>query len=133
MATKPTGWTGWIYFAGTYMVLVGFFQAIYGLTALFNDSLIVTAPQNVWLVDITTWGWAHLIFGVLLVFGGWAVMYGRMWARVLAVILAGLSAIMNFAFIPIYPFWSILVIVLDMVIIYAVTAHGSEVKDNINY
>lgn len=129
MANKTTGWVGWIAFASTFMVLAGFFQIIFGLTALFQDDVIITAPSNVWLVDLTTWGWAHMLFGILLLFGGMALIAGSMWARILAVFLAGLSAIVNFAFIPVYPLWSIMLIIFDALIIYAVIAHGSEVKE----
>lgn len=127
---ETTGWVGWIAFASTLMILGGFFQAIYGLTALFRDDVIVSGVNNVWLVNLTTWGWTHLILGVLLVLTGFGLMSGGMASRTLAVILVGLSALANFLFIPIYPVWSIIVLVVDALVIYAIIAHGREVRND---
>jgi hypothetical protein len=123
-----SGWAGWIYFASFMMIFVGVMHAIAGLAALFNDQILVSGTNSVWLVDVTTWGWAHLLLGLLVAFAGGAVMSGRVWGRTIGVILAGLSAIANFAFIPVYPFWAITVLVIDVVIIFALTAHGNEVR-----
>lgn len=125
---QQTGWVGWIAFASTIMILGGFFDMIFGLATLFQRNIIISSPNNVWLVDLTTWGWTMFFFGVLLILGGLSLMTGSMWARIFVVILASLSAIANFAFIPVYPIWSIMVVVIDVLIIYAVTAHGSEIK-----
>lgn len=125
---QQTGWVGWIAFAATFMVLAGFFQAIFGLTALFNNQIIVSGASNVWLVNLTTWGWAHLILGVLLIITGFGIMSGGTAARTFAVILVGLSAIANFLFIPVYPVWSIIVLVVDAMVIYAIIAHGAELR-----
>jgi hypothetical protein len=126
---QPTGWVGWIAFASAMMIIVGFFQMIYGFSALFNSTLIISGPEHIWLVDLTTWGWIHILFGVLLLAGGLSLGAGQLWAQIFAVILAGLSAIANFAFIPTYPIWSILVITMDVLIIFAITAHGGEIRE----
>ena len=126
---NTTGWVGWIAFASVFMILIGFFQAIFGLTALFNSSVLVVAPASIWLVDITTWGWIHLLLGVLILAAGLSLMNCSTWARVTAVILISLSAIANFLSITVYPLWSLVIITVDIFVIYAITAHGVEMKE----
>ena len=110
-------------------VLVGSFQVINGLVALFNSGYYVAPEQDLVVsVDFTAWGWTHMLLGALAIAAGFALMAGRMWARVMAIALALVSAIVNMAFIAAYPIWSLTVIAVDVLVIYAVTAHGSEVK-----
>jgi len=124
---ESTGWFGWILFGSMMMIMVGAFQAIVGLTALFQDDyFLVTTGGLVVDVDYTAWGWVHLGLGALAVAAGVGLMSGRAWARVAAIALCMLSAIVNLAFIPAYPVWSIIVIALDVIVIYAVAAHGKE-------
>ena len=124
-----SGWVGWVYFAGFMMVLVGVLQVIAGLVALFKDTVYVVAEENLWLLDYTSWGWGHLLFGVFMLAAGAAVMSGKMWGRVVGIIFAGLSLIANFGFIPVYPFWSILMVVIDILVLYALIVHGGEAQD----
>jgi hypothetical protein len=129
MATKQiTGWVGWVYFAGFMMMLVGIFQAIAGFVALFKDQVYLVAPNNLLVLDYTGWGWVHLIFGLVLFFTSFSLMAGQGWGRFVGALLAGLSAIANFAFIEAYPIWSILIIVIDVLIIYALLVHGDEAR-----
>jgi hypothetical protein len=116
-------------FGGAMMVLLGAFHAIAGLTALL-DSGYYTAPSTglVANVSYTTWGWLHLLAGVVAIAAGIGLFSGQMWARVLGVLIAGLSAMLNFLFIPAYPIWSLLMVTFDIVVIWAVTAHGAEMK-----
>jgi hypothetical protein len=126
---EVTGWVGWIIFAGTMLVLVGTFHVIQGLVALFDDGYYLVGKNGLTVnVDYTGWGWTHLIGGIIIIAAGLGLFAGRMWARVVGVVLAGLSAILNFAFIAAYPFWSLTVIALDIFVIYALTAHGREMK-----
>jgi hypothetical protein len=128
---EPTGWTGWVAFASTMMVLLGTFQAIEGLVAIFDDGYYrVIASALVVSVDYTAWGWAHLLLGVLIVISGVGVMAGNLAARIVGVLLAGLSAIANLVFIEAYPLWSIIVITVDILVIYALTVHGRELKNS---
>jgi hypothetical protein len=76
--------------------------------------------------DVTTWGWIHLLVGLLVLFAGIAVMSGQTWARAIGIILAGLSALANFVFIPYYPFWSLLIIALDVFVIWALAVYHPE-------
>jgi hypothetical protein len=111
------------------MVLLGTFQAVEGLVAIFDDGYYrVTQGGLVVSVDYTAWGWAHLLLGLLIVLAGIGVMAGNVAARTVAVILAGLSAIANLLFIEAYPLWSIIVITVDVLVIYALTVHGREMK-----
>jgi hypothetical protein len=124
-----TGWVGWILFAGIIMVTVGFVNIIEGVVALFKDEYYLVRPNGLVIgLDFTAWGWALLLFGLLLVFAGYGVFVGKTWARVTGVILAVVNAVVNLAFVPAYPIWAIIVITLDVLIIYALTVHGSELK-----
>jgi hypothetical protein len=111
-------------FAGILMVTVGGFQALQGLVALFQDEFYVTTPEYILQLDTTTWGWVHLLVGLLVLAAGLAVLAGQVWGRTIGVILAVLSAFANFAFIPYYPFWSLAIIALDVFVIWALAAHG---------
>jgi hypothetical protein len=127
----PTGWTGWIVFASFMMFLLGAFQAVQGLVALFDDGFYVTSGNLVVEVNYNVWGTVHLLFGVLLLLTGAGVLTGNLAARTIGVILAGLSALANLLFIEAYPFWSIIIITVDVLVIYALTVHGRELKDSV--
>ena len=120
---------GFILFAAIMMIMVGVFQAIQGLVGIFENEFYVPTRNYLFQFDATTWGWTHLLLGLLVAFAGWGLLSGRTWARVVALTLAVLSAIANFAFIPYYPFWSLLIITLDIFVIWAVAAHGGELRD----
>jgi multisubunit Na+/H+ antiporter MnhG subunit len=130
-ASEPaevSGWAvGFTVFAATMMILAGAFQAFAGLVGIFKDTFYRVTPNYLISTDVTTWGWIHLILGVIVLLAGFAVLGGRTWGRVLGVTLAVLSAISNFLFIPYYPLWSLLVIALDVFVIWALTAHGRDV------
>jgi hypothetical protein len=127
----PTGWTGWVVFASFMMILVGSFQAIQGLVALFDDGFYLVKSNGL-VVDVNynVWGTVHLVLGVLLLLSGAGVLTGNLAARIVGVILAGLSALANMAFIGAYPFWSLLIITVDVLVIYALTVHGRELRDS---
>ena len=123
---RVSGWAvGGITFAASMLILIGVFQAIDGLVAIFNDDFFVRVQSYTFDIDVTAWGWIHLILGILLVVTGWGLYAAREWAAVTAIFLAMLSAIANFFFIPYYPFWSILVIALDVWVIWALTRPGA--------
>lgn len=124
-----SGWTGWIFFAGLMMILIGSFSAIQGLVALFNRNYYLVGPEGLIInVNFATWGWVHLIFGIVVVASGIGVMSGNTAARVVGIVLAVLSAIVNLAFIAAYPIWSTIVITLDVLVIYALVVHGRELR-----
>jgi hypothetical protein len=126
---EPTLWTGWVLFGAMILVLLGSFQAINGLVALFNESYFVAPRQDlVVTVSYDTWGWVHLVLGLIALATGIGLMRGAIWARVTGVIIAMLSAIVNLAFIAAFPVWAILMISLDVIVIYAITTHGGELN-----
>jgi hypothetical protein len=127
---EPTGWTGWIVFASVMMIIGGGLQAFYGLVALLNDTWVGWNPttSNAVLVDLTAWGWAHLIIGTILVLSGIGVLTGNLLARTVGVVVAGIALAANFFTIPVYPLWSISVMVIAVLVIWALTAHGREMR-----
>ena len=125
-----TGWVGWISFAGVLMVLVGVFHIIDGLVALFEDDYFLVGRSGLVVnVDFTTWGWVHLIAGVVIVVAGCVVFTGKVWARAIGVLLAMASAIVNVGFLAAYPLWSATMITIDMLVIWALTVHGGEMRE----
>jgi hypothetical protein len=119
---------GLVVFAGVMMIVLGSFHAVTGLTAILKDQFFVFTANNYLIsVDVTSWGWIHLIGGAIVAVAGFFVFSGAVWARAIGIVLAVLSAIANFLFIPYYPFWSLLMIALDMFVIWALAAHGREV------
>src|SRR5215212_4904775 len=124
---EPTGWVGMVLFGGIMMVMVGGFQIMQGLVALFRDEYyLVTRNGLVVSIDYTAWGWTHLVLGVVAVATGIGVVVGQMWARVMGIIIALLSALVNIAFMSAYPIWSTIIIAVDVLVIYALVAHGRE-------
>ena len=126
--SEVTGWVGWVAFAGVMLILDGIFQAIIGLTALFNNQVYLVTSKTLVAFNITTWGWVHMLIGLALVLVGLSLFSGSMAGRVIAVFLAGLSAIANLAFVGVYPLWSLVVITVDILVMYALIVHGGEVK-----
>jgi hypothetical protein len=126
---QRTRWTGWIAFAGVMMVIAGSLNALYGLIAVVNDDWVVWGDRGSLFLDLSQWGWVHLIAGLLLLLSGIGVFSGNILARTVGVIVAGLSLVANFLFIPAYPLWAIAVVTIDVLIIWALTAHGGEMRD----
>lgn len=125
-ATNPGGWYGMIVFAGTIMLMLGAFHAIAGFVALFQDEyFFVDKDGLVVTADYTAWGWTHIIFGIVIAAAGAGLFTGAMWSRIVAVIVALLSSIVNLAFLSAYPLWAAIMIALDVLVIYAVTVHGN--------
>jgi hypothetical protein len=123
-----SGWAaGFILFAAVMMIMGGIFQALSGLVAIFENEFYVATRDYLFQFDATTWGWIHLILGIVVGLAGAGLLAGRTWARVVAIMLLVLSAIANFLFIPYYPFWSLLIIALDVFVIWALAAHGRDV------
>ena len=78
---EPSGWaTGAVLFAGILMIIIGIFEAFQGLNAIFEDQFYVVTENYLFDIDVTAWGWIHLLLGILVIFGGYAVMAGRTWA-----------------------------------------------------
>lgn len=126
---EATGWAGFVVFGGLMLLMMGGFQAIQGIVAIFRDEYyLVTRNGLVLTMDYTTWGWIHLIIGLIGIGTGIGVMLGQMWARIVGIAIAVISALANIAFLPAYPVWCTIIIATDVLVIYALAVHGSEVK-----
>lgn len=127
---EKSGWTGWVVFASTMLVLVGLFQATVGLVALFKeDYYSVPSGQLAVSVDYNTWGWVHLLIGVIALLAGVGLLKGATWARVLGVGIGIVSAFVSFLFTAAFPVWGIILITLNVIVIYAIAAHGRELQE----
>lgn len=127
--THVSGWTGWIGFASIVMAISGIVHIIYGLGGIFTqDWYIISAGNDAYLLDVEAWGWTLLIGGILLLLASALLAMGNMLGRIVGVLLAAGSLLANLAMISVTPVWSILAIVVSMLIIYAIVAHGSEMK-----
>jgi hypothetical protein len=127
---EPSGWAiGWTFFAAFMMMLVGGFQIIAGLAAILNGDRFGDAVDHLLEFDATQWGWVHLLFGVLILLAGLGLFKGAVWARMVGVIMAGLTALSAFAVIPIHPVWGIMIAAVAIAVIWALTAHGRDVAD----
>jgi hypothetical protein len=126
----PSGWTGWIAFAATMMILAGGLNVFYGIVALVNDTWVGwnSDTASAVVLDVTQWGWVHFIVGVLLLLSGFGVMTGNVLARTVGVLIAAGNLIANFFFIPVYPVWALIIVVIDVLVIWALTVHGGEVR-----
>lgn len=127
---EPTGWANWVRFAGVILIISGIFSAIQGIIAVVGpDTYFAAVDGDLFIFDVAGWGWWNIIIGVLLFLVGIAVMNGATWARVIAVILAILNAIVHMLLIPVQPWWSFIAIAIDVLIVYALIAHGDEVRE----
>jgi hypothetical protein len=113
-------------FAGSIMVIVGFLNFFYGLAAIVNDDVVVVGGHGAIIADLTSWGWVTLILAVVLVMTGFGLFTGAAWARVLGVIIVSLNAIEQVWIFPAAPLWALIVILLDVVILYNLTARWGE-------
>ena len=124
-----TGWTGWITFAAIMMMISGGLNALYGLIGIVNDEWVVWTNRGSLYIDITKWGWIHLVVGLVVLFSGIGLLSGKMFARIVGVIAVAVSMMSNFFFIPAYPLWAMIVLTLDVLVIWALTAHGKEMRE----
>lgn len=125
---QVTGWIGWVQFASVLMFISGVAHIFLGAGAVLAQSWYLYAIGNVYLLNASSWGWSLMIGGVLLIVSAMLLMAGNIIGRIAAIVLLVGSLVANLALFPAAPIWSILVIVLDVVILYAVIAHGGEMK-----
>jgi hypothetical protein len=124
---------GWIGFAGILMLVVGSIDFFQGLIALFEDEYYVVTGSGFLVVDLTGWGWIMLIWGVLLVLGGYGLLSAQGWARWFAIVVVSLNIIAQLGFLgnSQYPLWSLTVIALNVIVLYALTARWSESTEDL--
>ena len=126
-STEGNVWAmGFITFAGVLMIVTGTLWFFQGLAAVIEDQFYVVTANYAFDLDVTTWGWVHMIGGIVLGLAGLFLFTGNMAARILAVFIAALSIIANFLYVPYYPVWSLLIIAMNIGIIWALVAHGRD-------
>jgi hypothetical protein len=119
---KRSAWTGWVVFAGVMMLVTGAINVIEGIVALIRRNEIVLAPDHFYVVNLTSWGWTVLIFGAVVGLTGIGLLFGQTWARILGIVVVGLHAVAQVLWISAYPLWSLAMLALDTVVLFALTA-----------
>ena len=120
---------GWAAFAGIMLIMISFFHALSGLVAIFDDTFYVVGREYIFEFDVSAWGWTHLIWGIIVLAAGFGIFSGNVLARTLGVFAAALSMLVNFAWLPYYPVWSILMIALGVAVIWALTVYGRDITE----
>ena len=113
-------------FGAVIMILVGAYQALTGIVALVRGEFFVASPNYVFQLNTTTWGWIHIILGIIVLAAGVGVITGQLWGRVVGITIATLTMLANFAFIPYYPIWSLLIITLNVFVIWALCVYDRD-------
>jgi len=127
--SEVTGWVGWIVFAGTMMAILGVLHMFEGFIALIRHTQIVFPTSGLTVqVSYTQWGWVQILAGVVVFATGLSLFTGRTWARALGVLVLMVSVLVNFAWANIFPVWSVTLLAIDFLAIYAIIAHGGEMK-----
>ena len=127
---KPSGWAiGWTAFAGITMIMMGGWWLITGLVAILDNEFYVVTQKWIFEFDISTWGWVHLIIGGVVLLAGFGLFTAKTWARIVGVIIAVIAGLVSFAWLPYYPGWAILFIIVSVAIIWALTVHGHDIVE----
>jgi hypothetical protein len=121
-----SGWVGWIGFAAVMMVISGMLNLFYGVIAAINDEWVVWGNRANLYLDVSTWGWVHIALGAIVAIAGLALFSGNILARSIGVLMATVSIMTNFLWLPAYPIWSLIVITLNVLVIWALTVHGRD-------
>ncbi len=135
MASEDTSWSGWIVFAAFVLLIIGAIDALQGIVAIFRDEYVVATAKGVALLDVTAWGWSTLIWGILIFITGLGLLGGAGWARWVAIIGVAINAIGQIAFMAnypqAYPLWNILIVALNVLVLYALTARWEGFKASV--
>jgi hypothetical protein len=125
---QPSSWAiGWTGFAGIMLVLGGGWWIIAGTVAIANDEFYVATPEYIFQFDVSTWGWIHLILGIVVLGAGFGVFKGAVWARTVGVVVSVFAALIAFAWLPWYPVWGAIFIAISVAVIWSLTAHGRDI------
>jgi hypothetical protein len=134
MASRDA-WSGWISFAGIVIIIVGVMDVLQGFVAILEDEYVVATREGLAILDVTAWGWATLIWGGLLILGGLGLLAGAGWARWLVIIGVAVNAVQQVAFLAnypqAYPLWNLLIVALNIVVLYALTARWQGFKASV--
>jgi hypothetical protein len=128
-------WSGWISFAGIVILIVGAMDVLQGFVAILKDEYVVATAKGLAILDVTAWGWATLIWGALLILAALGLLGGAGWARWLAIIGVAVNAVQQMAFLAnypqAYPLWNLLIVALNIVVLYALTARWQGFRDSV--
>jgi hypothetical protein len=129
ISPERTGWVGFIVFASIMMMLIGFFQGIVGLAALFKDEYFLVSSKGLLVsVDYTAWGWTHIVLGVLTLAAAAGILSGKIWARAWGIVMAMIGVVVSLGFLAAYPIWSAILITLEVLVIWSLAVHGRETR-----
>ncbi|MEV6164596.1 hypothetical protein AB0L71_22230 [Streptomyces sp. NPDC052052] len=117
---------GWIAFAAVLMIFGGAMAIFEGIAAIAKGDVFVATRNYLFQFSLTGWGWIHLILGIVIVLAGCALFTGAVWARVIGILLAGLGALAHFLWLPFYPFWSLVLIAINIFIMWALCTSPTE-------
>jgi hypothetical protein len=120
---------GWVVFSGIMLFMAGVFGAIDGLVAIIVEEVWLVSDDQAILLDIQAWGWVHLVVGSVAIVTGIAVLSGQLWAIILGILLAMVSAFSHLMFITVFPWWSLAIIAIDILVIYGLVVHGGEAAE----
>jgi len=124
---NPAAWaSGWVSFAGFILVLAGTFGILTGVGALLEDEFYVVGREYAYKIDVTAWGWIHVIVGGITVLAGCYIFTGNILARTFGILVAIGGAVANFLYIPYYPVWSILLVALNVIVIFALAVYSTD-------
>jgi hypothetical protein len=128
MTSTTRAWArGGTVFAATVLLLAGIFQLFQGIAAIIKNQFFIIGPNYAYVVNVRTWGWIHLAIGIVAIVAGLSLYTGMLWARIVGVAIAAISAIANFFWLPYYPLWSLLIIAFDIFAIWAISMAGRDV------
>jgi hypothetical protein len=129
-ARRSEAWAGWIGFAGWLMVIMGGLDFFEGLIAIIRDKYYVLTPNQIIVFDVTTWGWITLIWGVVLVFAGIALLSGAGWARWFTIVAGSLNFFVQLGFVGSsqFPLWALTVLALNVVVLYGLIVHWDDAR-----
>jgi hypothetical protein len=133
--TSKEVWTEWVGFAGLMMVLIGILNVVQGLIAIIRDDYYLLRAEQIIVFDLTTWGWVLLVWGIILALAGWALAMGAGWARWFTIVVVSLNIILQLGFAGSgqYPLWALTVLVLNVLVLYALTVRWSDVEEVRSY
>lgn len=127
MSNQTSKWAvGLELFAAVMLIVIGVFHAVAGIVALVENEFFVVGAKWVFEFDVTAWGWIHLLIGIVVAVSGVGVLTGNAAARTVGVVVAAISAVANFLWLPYYPIWSVVMIAIDVAVIWALTTHGRD-------
>ena len=126
---RTTAWVGWVVFAALMMMTTGFFTLVAGLAAVVGpDEAYINTQVGLLVLDVQAWGWVHVVLGAILLVVGGCLAAGQAWARVVGVLLVLLNLVTQFILLPAQPWWSVIAIAIDVLVVWALVVHGDEVE-----